>query len=103
MDEVDKLRLTKLISRYEELCHAMQSGVAYNPNSNEQDPKHLRVGVNSAMVEHSALVQLLLKTKIIDELAYWDALVTAMEAEVLRYRHIIADANGMELSQVTLT
>ena len=48
---------------YFELCHAMQSGVASKMNYAPADtePKHLRVGVTSALVSNGALVQLLIE------------------------------------------
>jgi len=98
----DVVKLSQLMQRYNELCHAMQSGVASMPRSKDQEPKHLRVGVNSAMVQHSGLVQLLIKKGVMTEVEYWEAMVSAMDAEVLRYRQIVADMNGLELSQVHL-
>jgi hypothetical protein len=91
LTEVEQLR-----SRYDQLCHAMQSGVAftlpYEPASGE--PKHLRVGVNCAMVEHAALVRVLLDTGVINELAYWEAMCAAMEREVQAYTDRLARRLG---------
>ena len=38
--------------RYLDAAHAMQTGVAFtmHQDSSQTDPKHLRVGINSAMV-----------------------------------------------------
>jgi len=33
--------------RYNKAAHAMQSGVAFSKDKKEQDPKHLRVGINA--------------------------------------------------------
>ena len=49
--------------RYDAAAHAMQSGVAFEIGagvSRETEPKHLRVGVNSAMVDSAALAALLI-------------------------------------------
>lgn len=74
--------------RYRALCHAMQTGVAYvmEKEPGETSPKHLRVGVNSAMVEHSALTLLLIEKGIITEDEYYDAMNAAMEREVQSYQ-----------------
>jgi len=80
--------LKEFQDRYDDACHAMQSGVAYTmamKMNDETTPKHLRVGVNSAMVEHGALIDLLIKKGLMTELEYWEALATAMETEVRRY------------------
>jgi hypothetical protein len=58
--------------RYTAAAHGMQTGVAtkmhWNPN--ETLPKHLRVGVNAAMVDTSAIAGLLIARELIkDELA----------------------------------
>lgn len=71
--------------RYHAAAHAMQSGVAYDPTSKSLEPKHLRVGINSAMVDHAALVGLLMEKGIISEEEYYAALADGMEAEAKRY------------------
>lgn len=45
------MTIEELRQEYASLCHAMQSGVAFkiNIDPGETMPKHLRVGVNSAM------------------------------------------------------
>jgi hypothetical protein len=79
LDE-DKQRLTAA-------SHAMQSGVA---SKMEIDPaettgKHLRVGVNSALVSHSALVRLLVAKGVITLEEYFAAAADAMEDEKRLY------------------
>lgn len=73
------------MARYQAACHGMQTGVMMlmegKGASKETDPKHLRVGVNSAMVECSALVHILIARGVIIEAEWYDALATAMEAE----------------------
>lgn len=79
--------------RYLDACHAMQTGVMYEMETaalrgarhESSEPKHLRAGINSAMVSHGALVKLLVEKGILT----WDEYVTsqadAMEAEVVLY------------------
>ncbi len=89
--------------RYEKACHAMQSGVAmwmnYDPNAT--NPKHLRVGVNSALVDSAAIVKLLLAKGIITEAEHWKALADQMEAEVESYSKMLSDRLGGS-SKITL-
>src|SRR5690348_17509394 len=75
------------IDRYMKAAHAMQSGVAAKMRMDPKDtePKHLRVGVNAAMVEHSALAQLLLKKGIITREEYTAELADVMEEEARKY------------------
>ena len=73
--------------RYLAAAHAMQTGVAFtmHQDAKETDPKHLRVGINSAMVEHGALVGLLLEKGLITMEEYYKALADKMEEEVQTY------------------
>ncbi len=88
--------------KYAALCHAMQTGVAFtmepgdgiNLLSKECTPKHLRVGVNSAMVDSSALARLLMAKGVFTEEEYFDALIAAMQEEVDRYQARVNDAHG---------
>lgn len=84
--------------RYLALCHAMQTGVAYKLEKDARDtsPKHLRVGINSALVQDSALVHLLLKKGIITEDEYWDAVNEAMEQEVQIYQALLRRLYGAD-------
>ena len=74
---------------YEEACHAMQSGVAFDQGAGSQcgNPKYLRVGVNSAMCDHAALARLLINAGIITDEQYREAIRLEMIAEVERYEH----------------
>ena len=72
---------------YYELCHAMQSGVASKMeyDDRETQPKHLRVGVNSALVSNGALVALLIDKGVFTQAEYEAKLNEYMEQEVKRY------------------
>jgi hypothetical protein len=74
--------------RYAAAAHAMQSGVAmkmnYDPNSTT--PKHLRVGINSAMSDHGALARLLITKGVITEDEYLEAVADGMEREAAMYQ-----------------
>ncbi len=78
--------------RYEIAAYAVQAGVAMELNDNPPtisqsaaSPKMLRTGVNLAMVEHGALVRLLIKKGIITDLEYMEELVAGVEAEQAAY------------------
>jgi hypothetical protein len=90
--------LEQIQREYHELCHAMQSGVAmwmnYELPPKATDPKHLRVGVNSAMVDSAALASVLIAKGIITEREYYTALRDKMKAEVESYRKLISEHLG---------
>lgn len=75
------------VERYNIALHAMQTGVAawMGVDKNETDPKHLRVGINSALCDTSALAKLLIAKGLIKEEEYLKAIADMMEAEVKRY------------------
>ena len=83
-------------ARYDRACHAMQSGVAAEMNlgGGATEPKHLRVGVNSAMVENAAVVELLIAKGVITEAEYMRALAEQMEQEVARYEVRLESRTG---------
>lgn len=86
---------------YEEACYAMQAGVGLREKlgrSNETTPKHLRVGVNSAMVEHSALARLLVAKGIITDPEYREALVEGMRDEVTLYEQGLTEQLGKKVT-----
>jgi hypothetical protein len=83
--------LESIKQEYLNLSHAMQTGVAYMM---KYDPaatsaKHLRVGVNSAMVDSGALAGLLMAKGIITELEYFTALRDKMKEEVDSYSELL--------------
>lgn len=82
--------------RYAQLCHAMQTGVAFvmENDPSPTTPKHLRVGINSAMVDSAALARLLMSKGIITEDEYFDSLIQTMEEEVQRYREELSQYFG---------
>ncbi len=88
---LDELRL-----EYHTLAHAMQSGVGMKMNyePRETEPKHLRAGVNSAMVETSAIAILLMAKGIFTEEEYYQTLVQAMQNEVDLYKQWLSERLG---------
>lgn len=86
--------------RYTNALHAMQSGVAMEMNYDQgpTEPKHLRVGVNAAMVDHSALCSLLIDKGLItlDEILAANA--KGMEAEVKRYEAHLTERLGTNIT-----
>jgi hypothetical protein len=96
-------KLEELKTRYLDAAHAMQTGVAlmmqYDQGSTA--PKHLRVGINSAMCDSAALASLLMRKKIITEEEYYQSLVDSMEAEVERYKQLLQKENpGVEFNLI---
>lgn len=83
----DKERITKAMGRYRAAAHAVQSGVMLDHSRGGEDgsPKHLRTGVNLALVDSAALAKLLINKGVFTEVEYHEALADATEAEQRRY------------------
>lgn len=88
--------IKELHQRYYALQHAMQTGVAYESNirSGPTDPKHLRVGINTAMVEGAAVVKLLIRKGVITEEEYWLAVCGQMQEEVEDYERRLSESTN---------
>lgn len=81
------------------LQHAIQSGIKAEvdygyENLSGTSPKHLRVGVSTALRDHSALVGLLIKKEVITEREYLEAIVISMRKEVERIENELAQMYG---------
>jgi len=91
------------VKEYKSLVHAMQSGVAMKmnkdggPESGETSPKHLRVGINSAMCDHAALVRLLIKKGVFTEEEYFEEIEAEMRREVERYERDLSVHYGAHI------
>lgn len=91
----DQERISELAAEYQQLAHAMQSGVAAEMHFTKQtEPKHLRVGVNSALVDASSLARLLISKGLITELEYVEAIRDGMAEEVKRYEQRLSEHYG---------
>lgn len=73
--------------RWRDASHAVQTGVAmeHAMGSKDQEPKHLRVGINSALCDQAGLVRLLVEKNLITEEEYLKAIADEMEREKKRY------------------
>lgn len=88
--------------RYRRALHAMQSGVAMEMNLEHRqsatEPKHLRVGINAAMVDHAALAKILIDRGIITNAEYTKAVADMMETEKARYEKSLSDHFGKTIT-----
>lgn len=91
MSSIDDLN-----ARIAALSHAIQSGVAIDlqQDASSGTPKHLRVGVNMALVGNGALVRLLITKGVITEEEYLTELVAGLEAEKDAYEERLAARLG---------
>lgn len=77
----------------------MQTGVAHEQagGSTCGTPKHLRVGVNSALVDGAALAKLLIAKGVFTEAEYAEAVTVEMEAEAERYAARLSEKFGVNI------
>jgi hypothetical protein len=90
------MTLAERKEKYLALMHAVQSGVAAKMDYDYGDTslKHLRVGVNSAMIETAALAKLMLDRGLFTEEEYLDALIDRAQAEVEMYERELSKHYG---------
>lgn len=93
----------KLRARYTASLHAMQSGVAFllghtGSHEGECSPKHLRVGVNAAMIDCGAVAKLLVEKGVFTEEEYFTALADLTDRDVATYKAKIKDITGLEVN-----
>lgn len=86
---------------YEAAMHGVQTGIAYKiemaPDEAGASPKHLRVGIDSAMVSDAALVRLLVKKGLITHEEYMEELTLEANRELERYEEWFR-ARGMRVT-----
>lgn len=87
--------------RYEIAAHAVQAGVQMEMNDappqisgSAVSPKMLRTGINLAMVEHGALVRVLIAKGLFTEEEYFEQLVLGVEDEKRLYEERLSARFG---------
>jgi hypothetical protein len=87
------------IARYDAALHAIQNGakLQLEIDPTPGTPKHLRVGIDSAMCEHSALALLLEKKGVFTRNEYFEAIAVAMETEKERYEKALSQHFGYKI------
>ena len=77
----------EFVDESQRLLHAMQTGIAFEHARGGRDgePKHLRVGVNNALVEIAAICRLLIDKGIVKEEEVFQYIVGGLKEEVARY------------------
>lgn len=90
----DQERIAAARARTTAAAHAMQSGVAAEMNAGmpaATEPKHLRVGVNMALIDSAAIARLLIRKGIITEVELAEALADQTEEEKRSYERRLSE------------
>jgi len=86
-------RVELLYHESDRLLHAIQTGVKARIEyglSNDSDPKHLRVGINNALIAQGALTDLLVKKGLITEEEFAQTYVEFLKKEVESYELLLS-------------
>ena len=88
------------MGRYLDAGHAVQSGVAmeHELGGTDGSPKHLRTGINMALVGQAAIARLLIDRGIFTEDEYLEALADEAEREVARYEARLSAKTGTRVT-----
>lgn len=91
-------RINEHSKRYQDACHAVQSGVAQEMLIDERrfatEPKHLRTGINIALRDQGSLVRLLIAKGVITEEEYVEAIADGMVEEQRDYEASLSKHYG---------
>jgi hypothetical protein len=100
MSKFAEMSIEELRAHYAAKLHGVQSGVAATMNfdAGETSPKHLRVGINSALVNQGAFVALLIEKGLITEHEYLVKLCEYADREVASYEKKLAERFGRTIS-----
>lgn len=96
-------KVEALQQEYVVLLHAVQTGVLREiqvfgtGETAAAGPKHLRVGVNSAIIQNSSLATLLMRKGIITEVEYWQTQVELWRDEVASFEKRLSAAMGIDV------
>jgi len=98
--ELDKERLDAAWARTLAAQHACMTGAGYIVEKDPRtgSPKHVRNGIDMAMVEHGAVVALLVKKGVFTRVEYAEALADATETEKARYEKFLSDNYGVNIT-----
>lgn len=90
-EEKELAELDAITQEYRAFMHGMQTGVALmmQHNPSETSPKHLRVGINSALSDQGALSKLLIQKGIITEREYLEAIRAGAKREKEHYEEAL--------------
>lgn len=85
---------------YLDALHAVQTGVAYTLERDNRlaEPKHVRTGIDSAMINDAALVRLLVKKGLITEEEYAEEVRLETCREVDRYEDRLEQIYGAKVT-----
>jgi hypothetical protein len=83
-------------AEYRRLAHAVQTGVAYAMERDDQvvAPKHLRTGLNAVMSDLGSIGRLLIAKGVITEDEYFAAILDGLREEVKRHEASVSALYG---------
>lgn len=105
----ETLECQMLVDEMKSLLHQLQTAIKFlrgwevehGVPEDEQfsGPKHNRVGIDNALIEHGALMALLIEKGIIKAKDYYEAQVEFLQRDVERYRSRLKEKYGMSEEQ----
>lgn len=99
--EISTMSDAELEAEYEQLSHAVQTGVMHYLELNPKfaGSKFLKTGNDLRAVDHHAIVTLLIQKGIITEREYLEQLVKSTREEVRRYETILSKAYSIKANR----
>lgn len=96
----DRDRISSAVDRYLAAVHAMQTATRFEMEHGGRaaEPKHLRVGIDTAKVEQGALARLLIAKGVFTEVEYTEAMADAAWEEVDRRQEALSTQLGVQVN-----
>lgn len=96
----DQGQLAKDRERYLKAAHRVQTCIAFNPDQSDQEPKHMRVGIDMGKSDQAGLATLLMEKGLFTLTEYTKAVADAAEREAAARENELSTCFGINVSTV---
>lgn len=83
---------------YEEAAHGLQSAIAYDPDNQDLQAKHMRVGIDMQKADTMGLVTLLIEKGVFTLAEYIEHMRLAANTELANREEELTDKFGVDVS-----
>jgi len=94
IDEAHKIRETE---RYMAAMHRVQTAIAFRPDKKNQEPKHLRTGIDMSKADMGGLATLLIEKGVFTTEEYLTAIADSAEREADNYEDELSTVFGINI------
>lgn len=99
-------RKEELIQEINQKLHGIQTGIRYKYETSEKDEsldrrlKHIRVGVDNALIQTDTLMQLLVKKGVFTDIEWLEEYLQAVNFKLNQYKKELSEALGVPVNLI---